>query len=285
MKKKQTRKSGPCCEIQPHDPTSIGGQQNYRTIQTFFFHVSGVSNKLSLLSININGKPSKLEADACRQLLTRHDIIMLSEIKTSHSFSIPGYKTIRSNIIQGEEHRGGVAVLIKHKLWDSGVNAHYYKDQIWFSIGCVPQFYFGACYITPRDSPFFETHAFGIIQEECQQTNKSVIIMGDLNARIPDLNVLSTTIKNIKYTANPDHGSNTHGKEIISLCTSLNPCPINHLIYDNKTFDGGYTFRKKDKWISQLDLALCSTAALPNTIDLKIHNDIHFPSTHAPISL
>ena len=113
------------------------------------------------------------------------DIVILSEIKTSQAFSLPGFKCVRSALVAKEESRGGVAVLFKHHIWNSGVEIDTGRDQVWFRIRSAPGLYFGAVYITPSDSPFFRQDCFSLIQEKCIQFPGEIVILGDLNARIP----------------------------------------------------------------------------------------------------
>ena len=44
------------------------------------------------------------------------------------------------------------------------------------------------------------------------------VIMGDINARIPDLNQFSDFDYDIKYATNADTGSNHSGKQLAGLC-------------------------------------------------------------------
>ena len=97
---------------------------------------------MRILSANKNGALSKLEEKSCIDLLSEYDIVFLDEIKTAYPFSVAGFVTQRSKIIQGEEMRGGVAVLFNTSIWPHVVNIVKLKDQVWFKLKTLPRFQF-----------------------------------------------------------------------------------------------------------------------------------------------
>ena len=66
-----------------------------------------------------------------------------------------GFHCLRSEVVPGQEARGGVAVLFKHATWSQVYDVHRLKDQVWFRLAKMPGFRFGAVCIPPRDSPYF----------------------------------------------------------------------------------------------------------------------------------
>ena len=151
-----------------------------------------MSKQLSILSLNINGATSKVESKVCCDLFNQYDIVCLSELKCSYPLSLPGYKCPRSRVVPGEEMRGGVAVFIKTYLWNYVHCVSSLHDQVWFKLHSTPGFYFGAVYVAPRDSPFFSMESFSSLQEQCHPHGQKCIIMGDFNARIPDLRLFKS---------------------------------------------------------------------------------------------
>ena len=114
--------------------------------------MKGVKYDVKICSWNINGNVSKLEN--LTAMLVEYDIIFLQEIKTAYPFSVTGFSCIRSLVIDGEELRGGVAVLIKNYIYDKYLyDVNQLRDQVWFRLHLVPDFLFGAVYIAPFDSP------------------------------------------------------------------------------------------------------------------------------------
>ena len=118
--------------------------------------------------------------------------MFLAEIKSAHPFSTTGFKFIRSKIIEGEELRGGVAVLFKDSISDN-VHDVLEKDQVWFSLLCALDFRIRAVYIAPRDSPFFTIHIFSVVHEQITKPYKKALVMGDINARIPHMDTSAST--------------------------------------------------------------------------------------------
>ena len=80
--------------------------------------------------------------------------------------------------------------------------------------------------------------------------------MGDFNARIPDLRLFTSTALKLGYTENPDTKSNSNGVDLVNICLSNYLKPLNHAVHNSKVFDGGLTYKQKDRWVSQLDWTL-----------------------------
>ena len=212
----------------------LSGRNSGGSFSHAFFLDSGMMSPLSMISLNINGATSKLEERRCIELLTQYDIICLSEIKCDYPFWLqmqPGYRCIRSRIIPGEEKRGGVAVLFKECIWNSVHDIVIVKDQVWFYVTLFPEFQFGAVYIAPRDSLFFSMESFAFMSAQAMSTERHVMIVGDINARMPSLDIFSSQEKGIKHTQNPDTRGNQNGKDLVALCHLCDMTPLNHLEY------------------------------------------------------
>ena len=234
------------------------------------------------MSLNLNGRISKLESSTCQSFLQNYDIIGLCEIKTAYAFSMTGYDAIRSSVVQGEELRGGVSVLIRSNLSPSVYGVRSSKDQVWFKLHCVPGIYFCVCYITPHDSPYFDYSSFATMQAECMMTNDCVLIMGDLNARMPSLSKFNC--HKVYYRNNLDTSANAHGREIENICLTNGIIPLNHLHTDHIDCIGDFTYRQKDEWISQIDWILCSKDLIPSVTDFHVLKDHPIPTNHAAVA-
>ncbi len=238
-----------------------------------------------LISLNINGISSKIENQTCVQLFQKYDIVCLSELKCIYPFSVPGFRVIRSKVVHGEEQRGGVAVMFKHEIWPYVYDIRVKHDQVWFKLEKTPGFQYGAVYIAPRDSPYHDASSFAQIQEQIMMHNMKSVVLGDVNARIPDLTQFNDTTIRLSYAQNIDTKQNMNGKDIAYLCHSCGLKPLNHLLYNDKHFVGGLTFRQKHNWISQLDWAFISTNALKNVQQFDILNGVVLPTNHAPLAV
>ena len=241
---------------------------------------------LHLLSVNIDGIYDKLDDIDCIDFLSQFDIVFLNEVKCTYPLSVAGFEYVRSSIIPGEEQRGGTAILIKYYLWKCMYNVQLYKDQVWFSLSCVDYLRFGAVYITPVDSPFFDPTSFAVIREECH-ANPHVLFIGDINARLFPLAQFEATAHGLQYSENVDtnSGSKTHAKEVIALCHEFKLVPINHLTHGDKTFQGNFTFKKKSNWISQVDWALCDIDTIRSVDKFEVIQDSCLRTDHAAISV
>ena len=197
-------------------------------------------------------------------MLKSFDVIFLHEIKTAYPFSVTGFSCIRSLVIEGEELRGGVAVLLSNYLFDNYLyDVNQMRDQVWFRLHLLPDVLFCAVYIPPSDSPFFSHSSFARLQEQAlNNPNSKLLVMGDLNARIGSLDRLQNSYMHLSYSSNPDPIVNNHGKVIIEMSKTLGIVPVNHLVMGSLRASGGLTFRQRSQWKSQLDWALCSLDAL-----------------------
>jgi hypothetical protein len=188
-------------------------------------------------------------------------------------------------IIPNEYRRGGVVVMLKSDLWNKIHNIRIEKDQVWFSLSSIPNTVIGAIYCAPRDSPYYDPAAMAIMQEQCLKKYQHTIIIGDLNARVAKLQELNNNELNLRYSQNPDTTTNENGKELLSFCKTHNIVPVNHMKHHNVTCEGGYTYKQKNNWISQLDWALCSINMLSHIKKFRIIQDQNLPTDHAAIAL
>jgi len=216
-------------------------------------------------------------------LFNKYDIVCLSELKHSYPLSLPGFNCLRSRIITDEEHRGGVAVMIKSALWPEVHCIDSNHDQVWFTMQSIPETKFGAVYIPPRDSPFYSAQSFATIQEHCDQ--KNVFILGDFNARMGNLDVFKKPMNRMNYSPNPDKATNANGRELLSLCLANNLTPVNHLQTEQLSCDGDLTYRQKQRWISQLDWVICTTPSIEYVKSFNILCDYTLPTDHAALTL
>lgn len=247
--------------------------------------MSGPSrSSLKIISWNIGGVRSKMESQVCKTLFDGFDIIMLSEIKCTYPFALPGYQCIRSSVIEGEEGRGGVAVLFKNAISTYVYAVEKHKDLISFKLKHAPALTVVAVYLPPRDSPYFSFTTLSLINEICKRDANNVLIIGDLNARM-NTEQFQLPGRGITYEPNDDQQTNLNGNDVASLLKDNDLHPLNHLCYRGRQLEGALTFRKRDRWISQLDWAAVSTSAIGTVESFGVLQDTSLPSDHAPIIL
>ena len=98
---------------------------------------------------NICRVGNKLESELVRDWCSLHDIVVLSETKTTTAPSLPGFVAVNNS-----KHRhGGVAVLIKRYLYPS-VSYVDVNDEgaVWFELTRVPGVLFCGMYNEPLNS-------------------------------------------------------------------------------------------------------------------------------------
>ncbi len=248
---------------------------------------------LSILSWNINGARTKLEKCNVLKCISKYDIISLNEIKTTLSVSLPGYVGYRK-LQKNLAHRGGTVVFVKNHLsqFVSSVDVSV-DDQVWLKLDCVPSVLFGFCYVPPSDSPYFTHYSFAAIHERIVDSECSgVVIMGDMNTRFgasvrdilrDDLRVHDT----FTYPLIPDEVTNPNDNAFVvsTMCKDNDLLVINNLKYDSKHFVGGKTYKKKDVWVSELDVVVASRQLVCDIVGFHVHQTAHLPSDHAPITL
>ncbi len=84
-----------------------------------------------------------------------YEVIILYEIKSYLPVSVPGYVSYISRDANNP-HLGGTCVLIKQYLNCVVIELDVsIADQVWFKRECVPNVFFGFCYVPPPDSPYY----------------------------------------------------------------------------------------------------------------------------------
>ena len=119
-----------------------------------------------------------------KTLLERYNFIILTEIKTSQKISCSGFTVFQNSAKKG--HRGGIALLMKPHLVQFMKKLDLsYENIISFELDFLPDVLFLGCYITPRDSPYYDGAIFGYIQSVMKKDAGMIVyVIGDLNSRV-----------------------------------------------------------------------------------------------------
>ena len=104
---------------------------------------------------------------------------------------------------------------------------------------------------------------FACIPAAILDTGRRFILMGDWNAKIKNRFEILKSNNRFSYTPDGEPG-NWSGAVLQSLCCDL--VVLNNLIYKGKLFSDSLTFRKKDIWLSQLDMCICSRDLIDNIL-------------------
>ena len=96
---------------------------------------------------------------------------------------------------------GGIAVYIKNTYVKNIIDLSYNECYLTLRLDFAPCYLFGCVYIQPENSKYFNPNMFASLNSllsRCTEKCFTPFIGGDFNARIGDLNVLSTW----KYSVN-----------------------------------------------------------------------------------
>lgn len=226
--------------------------------------------KIRIAYWNINSIRSKVERDEVLKTLTDFDMFWLSELKTKTDIHVPGYKCFRSE--ERYDTHGGIALFIKYSLVAIIKEVkHVQDDAVSVTFISAPNVLFSGWYIPPSDSKYADNRTFARMSSLLRGEDRSVVLVGDFNAKMKDRDC---TIGNRSYTYNntsPDRNHNHYGERIqcitehneLVLLNGLKTAGMNYL-------DDSLTYRKRNVWVSQLDLMFCSQDLLQSVTEFKI---------------
>ena len=201
---------------------------------------------------------------------------------------MPGYACYRG---AGDNmHRGGCALFIRNRLRSQIVKIDTPgTDCIFLKLKPLPHVTFMGCYIPPSDSPYHSLEPLSELAERLKSPDEKFILMGDLNARFgPDreafiaskgLPASTTYVQAADSITLP----NANARYIIGMLAPRLVL-LNGLMHGTHIFPSDLTFRRRNIWISELDICLISPECLPIIKNMSINQRLDLPSDHAPIS-
>ena len=137
-------------------------------------------------------------------------------------------------------------------------------------------------YIPPVGSVYYDEQYVELLCSvfiEAEETK--VIAMGDLNARLGNLNSI---IEGYSYQKNTDTTVNENGKHLANiLFNTSSALPLNHLVQGSNVFDGGFTFQRNEQQKSQIDWCIVNNNSLKDIVNFQIKRDCPGISDHKPI--
>ena len=159
------------------------------------------------------------------------DIVWILETKKHFNVQVPGF-TVYENVSREGYHRGGVMMLVKHKILDSIVEVDTNTEgQIWIVLDRhgTQTVKVGGVYIPPEDSPYFNPAEFGALAAHTRDTN-NIIVLGDFNARVGVPNIIDKNGVPYVYRGTEDLVRNSHGRSLINLCNNNDMTIVNHIV-------------------------------------------------------
>lgn len=217
--------------------------------------------------------------------MSKHDIVVLSEIhRATVNKHAPGFIPIVADN-ESSNHRGGVVVLFKYSIYSEVYSVDKsVPEQVWFRLRSVPNVQFCGAYGAPSDTPYFKESSLAELQAKSCDGDKHYVIVGDMNARCGNnVQQLVQRHSHLKYNV-LDDCVNDNGRQILQICEDNSLLVLNNLESERVKFTGGLSFRRKKKWISEIDLCILSQKLLDYTKSLHVSHDVDFPSDHAPVT-
>lgn len=247
---------------------------------------------LKIVSWNINSVKTKIEKGHVDSFLRNYDVVCLNEIKTRLPVAFPGFVSFVS-FDKENGNRGGTCVLVRdylsRYLYDIDMSI---ADQVWFRLNCVPCVLFGACYVPPSDSSYFDYTQLSSIQEKVKscKNGDECLVIGDLNARVgvavrelPE----RVGLPQYSYTEISDlvQAPNDNAAAILGICVEERLLIVNNLRTTDAYFQGKKTFKRGREWISELDTCIVSEGLIKCIQSFNVVHNYSLPSDHAPIEV
>ena len=166
---------------------------------------------ITVAFVNVNSLPRKSKYPEFIEFMNRFNVIALAETKCSPNFEISGYKIFHKQ--RKDFSSGGISIAIKNQLIPYVKEIETSSNHVlWVQIKkemvkTKDDLIIGACYIPPANSRYYTPDAF--IEIEAEMTDyfykeKSILLIGDLNAKTQTLNDLYEH----------DHNENDHNSII-----------------------------------------------------------------------
>ena len=223
----------------------------------------------------------KLQNQSILNFLLNFDIIWLLEVKHASQSSVPGFDIYYNKSKRGE-HRGGVMMLVKCSIskYITKVDMDT-EDMVWLELSLCAGVKLGGVYIPPSDSQYFDMSQFSFLCAKCIESEK-VVLMGDLNARVGNPYITGHDGSVKEYGDVKDDTVNAHCRLLIKLSNNCDMAVVNHLENLNTKFGGNLSFKKRNVWISEIDLCVAKNICVPYVKSLKVNQSI-WGSDHAPL--
>ena len=147
------------------------------------------------------------------RFVLNYDIVWLLETKQYFNLNVPGFIAY-TNVSKSGTHRGGVVLLIKHKIAELVSNIdREVEDQIWIELSCLPSVKLGGIYIPPDDSPYYHPCMYGEVAARCVDQER-VFMMGDFNARVGVPSITNDNGNRYENEDVRDYVVNGHGRTL-----------------------------------------------------------------------
>lgn len=223
----------------------------------------------------------KLQDPEILEFILKFDIVWILEAKKYFNSSVPGF-TLYRNVSREGQHRGGIVMLVKSKLAESISRVDTETEgQMWVVFSWWPNMKLGGVYIPPEDSPYYQPVHFGTLARHAADSDK-VVVMGDFNSRVGTPRIKDKNDNMYSYGDVSDIVVNEHGKSLINVCNNNALVVANHLHHRGRQLGGDLSFKRRQNWISEIDLCIVKEDCLDLLQKVYVNQEIP-GSDHAPL--
>ena len=243
--------------------------------------------EVSVIYWNINGRWRFFKDANIVSWISQFSIVFLLETHFTKGqiFELENYKSYHNSYskVTDRKARWGISCFVSKEVLPNVLNVDCgFANHILVTMKGSHRI-FGS-YIPPSDSIYYEDEYYYSVSCFLSPINNDRIFIGggDLNSRVGNCNQTLSTV-NAKYRPNPDTVTNSHGRLLKNIYKSHNCVLLNNLYYNEKIFDGDFTYDKAGRK-SQNDLCIVNITGLKRITSFNIHNLNFNFSDHKPIS-
>ena len=224
-----------------------------------------------------------------KKFLNEKDIVFLSETHANVKSleSVPDFESFGDPSFPLFQKHGGQIALVRSVYAQYISDLRFTKCTISFSLRVIPEVVFMGVYVYPPTSLNHKDTDFAVVINEIDywlSKGYTPYIGGDFNSRIGDIKETSSRSLKWRYEVNADKTTNGNTSSFRDMCEVLNILPLNHCIYKNKIFSGGFTYFKGGKKY-QIDFVLTNNAGRKNVVDFSMVTEGWHFSDHIPLDM
>lgn len=134
---------------------------------------------------------------------------------------------------------------------------------------------------TPSVSPYYSPVQYGALARHTIDQDK-VIALGDFNARVATPQLQDGNGDYYQYQGVRDNVINVHGRTLLNICTNNGLTVANHLYRNRNILGGDLSFRRREHWLSEIDLCIVKNECVYMISNLHVDQTVP-RSDHAPL--
>ena len=168
-------------------------------------------------------------------------------------------------------------------------------EQVWVQFRNALRVVFGFVYVPPSDSQYYSHESFSAIRDKLHSASQEThhIIVGDMNTRfgtttrdiIPLIEIPNSEIYSYPNFADKTNNANDNAEILSAICIEQSVLVVNNLKTPTSYYPGNKTFRKRNEWISEIDVCVASPSIVHRINEFRVRQDENLPSDHAHVTI